>query len=204
MRNPYEVLDLTEGASKEEIKIAYRKLVRKYHPDQYSNNPLSDLAEEKLKEINEAYDHLIKNRNVDYQGHNENNEGNRHYNGNEPNIFMRIRGMIESGHILQAEQLLESITTKNSEWYFLKGVILLRKGWHDQAFQHINRAVQMEPENTEYRSVLQNITYRTRTYKDLGSDRGYRKDTSACEICQCLICTDCCCECMGGDLIRCC
>ena len=61
MRNPYEVLGLKEGASIEEVKKAYRELVKKYHPDRYRDNPLSDLAEEKLREINEAYDYIIKN-----------------------------------------------------------------------------------------------------------------------------------------------
>ncbi len=204
MRNPYEVLELNEGASKEEIKTAYKKLVRKYHPDQYSNNPLSDLAEEKLKEINEAYDFLMKNKNGDYKRHTGNSQTNSRYNSNESDIFIRIRKLIETGYISQAEQLLDSIGNQNAEWYFLKGVILLRKGWHDQAFQHINKAVQMNPTNPEYRSVLQNITYRTKTYRDFGYDRGYRRDPSACQICQCLICTDCCCECMGDDLITCC
>ena len=60
MRNPYEVLGIKEGTNAEGIKKAYKELVRKYHPDQYQNNPLSDLAEEKLKEINEAYDYLMK------------------------------------------------------------------------------------------------------------------------------------------------
>ena len=58
--NPYEVLGVPENASQEEIKKAYRELVRKYHPDQYQNNPLSELAQEKLKQINEAYDMLTK------------------------------------------------------------------------------------------------------------------------------------------------
>ena len=61
MRDPYEVLEINRGASKEEIQKAYRKLVKKYHPDQYRDNPLAKLAEEKLAEINEAYDYLMKN-----------------------------------------------------------------------------------------------------------------------------------------------
>jgi molecular chaperone DnaJ len=61
MRNPYEVLGIREGTSVEGIKKAYKELVKKYHPDQYQDNPLSDLAEEKLKEINQAYDYLMKN-----------------------------------------------------------------------------------------------------------------------------------------------
>lgn len=55
MKDPYEVLGVPHGASEDEIKKAYRELARKYHPDNYVNNPLADLAQEKMKEINEAY-----------------------------------------------------------------------------------------------------------------------------------------------------
>ena len=60
--NPYEVLGVSENASDEEIKKAYRELVKKYHPDKYVDNPLSDLASEKIKEINLAYDTIMKER----------------------------------------------------------------------------------------------------------------------------------------------
>ena len=60
MNNPYEVLGVKPGASNAEIKVAYKELVKKYHPDKYQNNPLADLAEEKPQEVNEAYDMLMK------------------------------------------------------------------------------------------------------------------------------------------------
>jgi curved DNA-binding protein CbpA len=60
MKDPYEVLGVPHGASEDEIKKAYRELARKYHPDNYANNPLADLAQEKMKEINEAYATLMK------------------------------------------------------------------------------------------------------------------------------------------------
>ncbi|NMA36967.1 MAG: J domain-containing protein, partial [Papillibacter sp.] len=62
MRDPYEVLGVSRNASEDEIKKAYRELARKYHPDNYKDNPLSDLAQEKMKEINEAYDAITKGR----------------------------------------------------------------------------------------------------------------------------------------------
>ena len=62
MNDPYSVLGVSPDASDEEIKRAYRELARKYHPDNYQNNPLADLAEEKMKAINEAYDAITKQR----------------------------------------------------------------------------------------------------------------------------------------------
>ena len=60
--DPYSVLGVPSSASDDEVKKAYRELIRKYHPDSYVNNPLSDLAEEKFKEVQEAYDQIMKQR----------------------------------------------------------------------------------------------------------------------------------------------
>lgn len=203
MRNPFEVLEIREGASEEEIKAAYKKLVRKYHPDQYVNNPLSDLAEEKLKEINEAYDYLMKNKGNYNRSQGSNNWNNQQYNNSNSNIYAQIRAYIERGNINQADQMLEDISNRDAEWNFLKGIIFLRRGWYDMAYQHIQMAVNLDPANTEYRMALNNLASRANTYRDIGRNRGYRNDPSFCEVCQCLICSDCLCECLGGDLIRC-
>lgn len=60
--DPYQVLGITPGASDDEVKRAYRELSRKYHPDTYVDNPLSDLAEEKFKEVQEAYQQIMDMR----------------------------------------------------------------------------------------------------------------------------------------------
>ena len=62
MKDPYSVLGVSKNATDDEIKNAYRELARKYHPDNYGDNPLSDLAGEKMKEINEAYDSIMSHR----------------------------------------------------------------------------------------------------------------------------------------------
>ena len=59
MKDPYEVLGLKRGASEEEVKKAYRRLSRKYHPDANINNPNKDEAEEKFKEIQQAYKSIV-------------------------------------------------------------------------------------------------------------------------------------------------
>lgn len=202
MKNPYEVLGLKEGASEEEIKRAYKRLVRKYHPDQYVNNPLADLAEEKLKEINEAYNILMNKRSRNHESNNS--WKSNQYDGNSFSEFDEVRKLIDMGRLKEAYNILENSTNRGAEWYFLKGVILLKKGWYEQGYQHIRRAVNLDPNNIEYRDVLNNISYRNEAYRDVGRNMGYGGDTSFCEICQCLICTDCCCECMGGDFITCC
>ncbi len=203
MRNPYEVLEISNNASEEEIKAAYKGLVKKYHPDQYSNNPLSDLAEEKLKEINEAYDTLMKNKGSAGYSSQSSGRNQQYSNGQGSTDYNQIRNMIQRGDINGAEQKLDSITTKNAEWNFLKGIIFQRKGWYDQAQQHLQLAVSMDPSNQEYRSSLNNMGYRNNSYRDVGSGSGYGNN-SLCDTCSCMLCSDCCCESLGGDLISCC
>ena len=80
MKNPYEVLGIKETATPDEIKKAYRELVKQYHPDRYENNPLKDLAEEKLREINEAYDTLTKKGNTGSNGYGNSSSSTSSYN----------------------------------------------------------------------------------------------------------------------------
>ena len=203
MRNPYEVLGIREGASEEEIKRAYREQVKKYHPDQYRDNPLSKLAEEKLREINEAYDYLEKNAFSRSRGNSW--QGNNQWGGqNDSPTYSQVRVNINNGNINAAEDMLDQSPNRNAEWHYLKGLIFLRKGWYDEAFSHIQTAVNMDPSNFEYRNTLNRLNTTNRGYRDNAFGRGYNQNPDLCQICTCLWCSDCCCECGGGDLIGCC
>ncbi len=209
MDNPYEVLGIKEGASEDEIKRAYRDMVKKYHPDQYQNNPLSKLAEEKLREVNEAYDYLMKNngsrQNRSYGSSRAgSNSGGWSGQGNN-GFYNQVKSHINTGNVNLAEDMLDSRRDNSAPWFYLKGLIFMRKGWYDEAYTHIQRAVNLDPTNYEYRSALNSMQNSNRAYRSNSYNMGYnsRQDTF-CQVCQFLWCADCCCECAGGDLIPCC
>lgn len=197
MQNPYEVLGISPNATDEQVKTAYRELAKKYHPDSYENNPLADLAEEKMQEINEAYDAIIRMRRQGKDGGYQRAGGSR---------YQDIRNLIRTGRTMDAESLLDGIPapSRDAEWYFLKGSVLYRKGWLDDAYSHFSTANRMDPTNIEYRQAFDQLDRQRRTggyHVAPGANVG---GCSACDVCNSLICADCCCECMGGDLIRCC
>lgn len=209
MKNPYEVLGLKQGASQEEIKKAYRELVKKYHPDKHTNNDLKDLAQEKMREINEAYDTLTKgnihNSNASSGSYSNSSNSSGEYSSSGDNyVFQRVRQLINSGNIQQAEAELAKISLKNAEWFYLRGIINMRKGWYSQAYEDINTAVNMEPSSLEYRSALNNMKYANNQYSNNQYKRTASSGMGCCDTCTCLCCADSCCECCGGDLISCC
>jgi len=209
MRNPYEVLGIREGTDTEGIKRAYKELVKKYHPDQYQNNPLSDLAEEKLKEINEAYDYLMKKAEAQDGSRNYRRQEEPRYRNNQEeagrNYYDQVRAYINMGNVSAAEQILNGISSRGGEWYYLRGLIFMRRGWYNEAVNSLKTAVDMEPANYEFRDALNRVMNSNRQYQSTVYDRrGYSNGPDLCGLCQCMICTDCCCECMGGDFINCC
>lgn len=193
MKDPYSVLGVSQNASDEEIKKAYRELARKYHPDNYQNNPLADLAEEKMKEINQAYDTITKQRAGGYQpsGGSYGGQGSysqqRSYASSNNPTYARVRSMINAGDLVGAERLLYEVPQKNAEWYFLSGSIAYRKGWLDEAMQNYTIAVQMDPGNMEYRQALSVMQQRGGGYNPYST-----YNTSAgCDPCSAYLCLSC-------------
>lgn len=176
MNDPYQTLGVAETASDEEIKKAYRELARKYHPDNYHDNPLADLAQEKMKEINAAYEEINRRRSAGGSGHGGGQAAGygggygsyqqtyRQQSGSS--VLQQVRIAIQTGNLTRAEALLANYTDHNAEWNFLRGAVCYRRGWMDEAKRYYETACQMDPGNPEYRQALE--------FMKTGTQRSYR------------------------------
>ena len=193
MTDPYKILGVPTNASEDEVKKAYRELARKYHPDNYHDNPLSDLASEKMKEINEAYDAIQRMQSGG--GSSSGGSWSGPTGGGGSGTYAQIRMAIQSGNLAQAEQMLNAASNRNAEWHFLMGSLYYRKGWIDQARQHIQQAANMEPHNREYQMAAQQMNSGGFAYR--GGGFGQQQGGGGVDMCDCctaLMCLNCMCR----------
>jgi len=199
--NPYEVLGIKPGATQEEIKKAYRTLVKQYHPDKHRDNPLSGLASEKLQEINEAYE-MLTSGGGSYSGSSSGGTAS----ASDQSSFAQIRSAINLGNITMAEDILRRVNSRPAEWYFLTGVIASRRGDYSEAMNNARQAASMDPSNPEYQQFLNSFQNQGQGFQGNAFDRGYGRGggNDCCDCCCKLWCADSLCECLGGDLCSCC
>ena len=200
MNDPYSVLGVSRNATDDEIKKAYRALARKYHPDNYHDNPLADLAQEKMQEINEAYDAITRMRSggsssssgqSGYSSYNQSGYGGAGPGRGGSTGFAQVRAALSSGNVALAEQLLGASQNRNAEWNFLMGSVYYRRGWLDEARRYYQMAVNMEPNNPEYRQALNYMSQGGQAYQPYGMQQ---TGLDACDICALMMCCNACCH----------
>lgn len=184
--DPYEVLGVSPDADEETVKKAYRALVKKYHPDKYINNPLADLAAEKMKEINKAYD-MIVNKQTTAQSRPNSSGGAEYSAQTAEKSFAGVRSLIAQNRLMEALLILNSLP-KTDEWYYLNGIVCLRRGWYDQAITNLRQACAMNPNNAEYRAALANISSRNTSYKTAATVSAPGLCLCPLGICACMRC----------------
>lgn len=208
MRDPYQVLGVSSTATDEEIKKAYRNLARKYHPDNYHENPLADLAQERMKEINEAYETIQSQRksgntgtgggSYGYGGAYGGSYGSAGYGAHTQTAtrFPRVRQAINQGDLNLAEELLNASSDRGAEWNYLKGMVCYRRGWMDEAKRYFETAVQLNPSSGEYRRALQMVDGTNDAYRpnEYGNMHTGTCDPTCMRLCGFWMC----CNLMGG------
>jgi molecular chaperone DnaJ len=224
VRNPYEVLGVSPGATDEEIKKAYRRLSRLYHPDANVNNPHPEIAEEKFKEVQQAYTQIMKEKQQGYTGGYQNGSSqswggsgygyggygshtytNQGYNqggfsGNDSLEMRAAANYINNGYFNEALNVLNRMpmNQRTARWYYFAAAANQGAGNNVIALEYAKKAVEMEPSNMEYRQFLQNLEFGGTWYQNMGDS--YQKPFSgAAGMCLSLCCLSmlfggCCCR----------
>lgn len=211
MSDPYKTLGVSRNASDEEIKKAYRVLSRKYHPDANINNPNAAQAEERFKEVQQAYDMIMKEREQGTGGYGYESAyggfggfGGRNASQDEYTMHMNAAAnYINSRHFQEALHVLEGITDRTALWYYYSAVANSGIGNNVVALQHAKKAESMEPGNQRYRSLAAMLESGGDWYQSMrGSYGGYRTGGEGFCLKLCianLLCNACC----GGGGVCC-
>ncbi len=247
MKDPYEVLGVSRDASEEEIKKAYRALSRKYHPDANVNNPNKEAAEEKFKEIQQAYQQIMYDKehgegsyeakngggasqrssnaggygnsgyggyggyggfggfggygNSGYGGYGSSGSGSSTSEADRDPHLNSAETYINNHNYQEALNVLNNISQRGARWYYLSAQANYGSGNNTLARDHAERAVQMDPNNAQYRQFLNQMEGGSQWYQNRGEQYGNPMNQAGnyCTRC-CLAWLVCSCCCGGGGM----
>lgn len=219
--DPYAVLGVPKNASADEIKKAYRKLSRIYHPDANVNNPNKAQAEEKFKEVQEAYDQIMYEREHgegSYGGRSAGTGGSAYSqysqqfyrrqgaagSGSDSPQMQQAVNWVNTGRYADALNLLNSMQERTARWYYVHAYANYGIGNVINATQDAQTAVNMEPNNPEYRNLLNQLTNSGNWYSNMGEayGRGGANMGSCCWklLIAEMLCNCCCCGASRGGM----
>ena len=199
-KDPFIVLGIDRNATQSEAQNAYEKLREEYRALIHSEGNEGKKAAKKLSEIEDAYREVMEILSK---------------SGEVKGGFSYIADYIKKGDLDKAQSALDAISDRDAEWHYFQSAVYHAKGWNYEAKSQLEMAINMDPDNEKYRDTLERMKRheagsgasesaqggQQRSYETYDN---YTRRSTAADCCTTLICADCCCECMGGDLIRCC
>lgn len=175
---PYEILGVSADASMDEIKKAYRKLSRIYHPDANINNPNKADAEAKFKEVQRAYNEIVKMRergeSGTYRGFDDFYKNQSHREGFEQeNLeFQAAYNYLNNGYFREGLNVLNRMSNRNAQWYYMAAIGHAGMGNNVTALDYAKIASDMEPDNMVYRNLLLKLQNGGQWYQERGTVYG--------------------------------
>lgn len=211
-RDPFVILGVDESVTQNELYEAYKEKRNAYQEKRFAKGEEGAEACRKLQEVEEAYDEASQRLRSRYDVSNAGDLG-------------RVEEAIKAGRLEEAQSLLDGDPNRSGKWHYLQSIVFYKKGWMNESLKQLEFACDLEPDNVKYKESKEKLE------KKIAADsnpnkRGYYADDSdgtqrsysgpagngsqptrgctPCDCCTGLMCTDCCCECMGGDCISCC
>ncbi len=224
--DPFVILGVARGASQSEILEAYKQKRAYYQQHVFDEGEAGADAARMLEVLDNAYqDAMSQTHEAATVGGDPDSEQSR---------YQDVKAAVSARDFEKAQSLLDDMYYRGGEWHYYQAIIFYEKNWLNESKKQLELAVDLEPENDKYKRALENMKkkidgtgafkqdarqqqaqqggqyYTTDDGTGYATQRSYQQQAQpsaadgCCTACQCAICADCCCECMGGDLIRCC
>ena len=217
-KDPYLILGLKDDATQQQVEDAYRALRKEYEEKCFAEGKEGASAARKLTELDQAYNDCLE----DLQ--------DRVKISDFGNVLKHVEALIKEGKLDDAQDALDKVEPRDGEWHYMQAQIYYRRNWHTESKNQLEIALALEPNNEKFQRTYKRIVDMLSGANSGAAQggaagqqqqaRGGYADTrggytrpanggsssldACCNTCSTLICCDCCCECMGGDLIPCC
>lgn len=207
-QDPFVILGVDKNATQAEIDEKYRELRHRYEDARFLEGEAGAEAAEKIEELDNAYSEAmrIKSESANIGGGFQDDSD---FKGQD---FSDVKEAIKNKNYHLAQGLLDAMQERSAEWHYMQAKIYYDKKWILDAKKQLELAIEMDPTNAKYTATLDRLKKESGrgfvfpTAGDNAGGRSYSPNStpSCCNVCSTLLCADCCCECMGGDLIPCC